>query len=284
MKNRPTLPVVCYEPTGSQGAGLRVFLRMAEELWKFRELLRELVRRDFRVRRRSSFLGLFWSLAHPAALVAVFVWLKNSRLVFEGDVGMPYALYAYLGVLHWNLFSSLLAYSAGSLLNASNLVAKVKFPRETLVLAACARAVVDWLLALPVLAVLFWWVGVVPAWPIVFAPVALVPLILLGAGLGMLLAVVALPVRDVVQALPLALAPLLFLSPVLYELPVSGAWPTLRALNPVAAVLDMLRGLCVSVAPESVQAWLVWCLISLFVFLSCWRVFHGIVKRIPEYA
>jgi lipopolysaccharide transport system permease protein len=217
-------------------------------------------------------------------LLFVFVLLKQAGVVTPRAGGVAYVVFAGVGVIHWALFSGLLTQAAGSLVSASNLVARARFPREVLVLAACARVLVDWLFGLLVLAGLFAWAGVMPAWTVVFAPVALLPLLLLGIGLGLFLALAALPIRDILQALPLLLAPMLFLSPVFYELPAGGTWAWVRILNPVAASFEALRGLTFDGAIPDPQLFIFWLVLSLFAALGAWRIFNLVIPKIPEYA
>ncbi|MCZ7644504.1 MAG: ABC transporter permease [Planctomycetota bacterium] len=278
------LPLRRYEPDRQRRLGLRAYAEMFRELRGAWELLARLVRRDVLLRTRVSFLGLFWSVAQPALFAAVFVLLRRNGVFRADPESVPYGLYAYAGLLHWQLFANLLTHSASSLVGASNLVAKVAFPREALVLAACARAGFDWLCGLPVLAALCVWTGTAPAWTAVLAPLALAPLVLFGLGLAHLLAVLTLPVRDLVHALPMLLALGLFLTPVLYELPEAGPWPFLRALNPVAVSLDALRGLLFAGTLRDPWALAAWSALGLAAYLGCWRLFRLLTIRVPEFA
>lgn len=273
-----------YTPDRQRGLGISAYAEMVRELWGARELLARFVWRDIRLRTRVAFLGLFWSMLQPLGMAAVFVYLRGSGLLRSTDEGAPYPLYVYLGILHWNLFANMITHASGSLVGASNLVAKVAFPREVLVLSGCARAGFDWLCGLPALIGLFIWYGYAPHAAILLAPLALLPLVLVGVGLGLLLSVVALPVRDVIQALPIVLLPCLFLTPVLYALPDAGAWALLDALNPIASALNELRALAFAGAPHDPLRWALWTLGALLLLLAAWRFFRVLMTRVPEYA
>lgn len=284
MSNEAAAIVRHYYPNRLRRMGLRVYAEMARELYGARGLLWRLICRDFLLRIKVSFLGLFWSVAQPLALMLIFVFLRRAGVVDVGTSTIPYALLAFAGIVHWNLFASMLTYSSNSLLGAANLVARVKFPREVLVLSACGRAVLDWLFALPVLAVLFLWFGVLPAWTVLLVPLVLLPLLLLGVGLGMLLAMLALPVRDVTHALPLIMTPLMFISPVLYELPTGGAWRHVAALNPMNAFLQAIRDLLFTGSLSHPAEWAGWTLGALVIFALAWRLFCLMMPKVPEYA
>ncbi len=278
------LPETRYVPQRLNRMGWRVYGLMAAELVGARELLWRLVWRDLLLRTKISFLGIFWSVAQPLALMFVFVFLRQAKVVNFGNTEMEYALFAFVGIIHWNLLTSMFTQSAGSLLGASNLVAKVKFPREVLVLAACGRALADWAFALPILLILFLWFGVTPAWTIVFAPLVLIPIVLLGAGIGMLLAMLTLPVRDVGQALPLVMAPLMFLTPVFYEFPSGGPWLAVNILNPMAVCIGVIRDLIFSGTIREPYLLTAWALASILIFVAAWRTFCLMMPKVPEYA
>jgi lipopolysaccharide transport system permease protein len=284
MSSEAATVVRHYYPNRLRRMGLRVYLEMARELHAARGLLWRLIWRDLLLRTRVSFLGLFWSVAQPLALMLIFLFLRRAGIIDTGEVAVPYALLAFAGVIHWNLFASMLTYASNSLLGAANLVARVRFPREVLVLAACGRAVLDWLFALPVLAVLFLWFGVAPAWTVLLVPFALLPLLLLGTGLGMVVAMLALPIRDVTHALPLIMTPLMFISPVLYELPSGGAWRVVAAINPMNPFLRAVRDLLFTGTLSDPVLWAGWAVGALLVFALAWRLFCLMMPKVPEYA
>jgi len=273
-----------YEPMRQWSLGLRAYPKMARDLWRARDLFFQFVRRDILLRARTSFFGVLWSAAHPLGLLITFVLLRRAGIVNPHAGGVEYAAFAGLGVIHWSLFSGLLTQAAGSLVGASNLIVRARFPSEVLVLAACMRVLVDWLFGLVILATLFVWLGVTPAWTVVLAPLSLLPLIFLGVGLGLLLALGALPLRDVLHALPLVLTPLLFLSPVFYELPSGGVWEWVRIFNPISVSFEALRGLTFAGTLPDPALFGFWLAASVFVCLGSWRVFNLVIPKIPEYA
>src|SRR5256885_15965617 len=89
-------------------------VRSARELWKSRELLRSLVERDLRSRYKQATLGFLWALVPPLSLLLVFVVLAD-HLTNISTGGVPYALFAFLGLLGWTFFSGAVNNAATSL-------------------------------------------------------------------------------------------------------------------------------------------------------------------------
>src|SRR4051794_12859230 len=109
------------------------------DLWAYRELLRQLVRRELKVKYKNSVLGFVWSLLNPAFTAAIYylvfvVFLPN---------GVPsFHIWLLAGLLLWQFFSTALVGGTMSVTGNSFLVGKVRFPREVLPLAAVGAALV----------------------------------------------------------------------------------------------------------------------------------------------
>ena len=110
------------------------------------ELLSELTKREIKSRYKQSILGYAWVILNPffQMLVMAFVF---SHIMKIPVIGVPYALYLYVGLLPWTLFSNSLISSANVLVNNASLITKIYFPREILVLSTIFAKIVDFALA-----------------------------------------------------------------------------------------------------------------------------------------
>ena len=109
------------------------------ELWEYREVLLNLVRKELKVKYTGSVLGAVWSLLNPVVFLAVFTFVAKVL----GAAAKDYAEFLLAGLLAWNLFSVSLTSGAVSVISNANLVKKVYFPREILPLATVGVALVD---------------------------------------------------------------------------------------------------------------------------------------------
>jgi ABC-2 type transport system permease protein len=112
------------------------------ELWGYREVLLNLVRKELKVRYTGSVLGAVWSLLNPVVFLAVFQFVA----IVLGGAAQDYPVFLLAGLLPWNLFSVSLSTGAVSVIANANLVKKVYFPREILPLATIGVAIVDFVL------------------------------------------------------------------------------------------------------------------------------------------
>jgi lipopolysaccharide transport system permease protein len=207
----------------------------------YRDLLTVLSRHRINVRYKQSRLGGLWALLQPLAMMLVFTAVF-ARLVRVPSEGVPYALFAYVGILPWTFFSSAVSNGTGSLVSHAALVTKVFFPREILPLSYVVAAVVDLLIGSIVLVglLIFYRVPLSAELLLVFPIVVLLAIYALACGL--VLSAIQVRLRDVGVALPIALQLLMFGSPVLYPLRVvPRAWRTLYLLNPLAGLIDGFR-------------------------------------------
>ncbi|MCH9034879.1 MAG: ABC transporter permease [Planctomycetes bacterium] len=125
----------------------------AGELYRYRELLLSLTWRDVRIRYKQSMLGIGWAVLMPLSMMLVFTFVFTRAIDARSvlNVDMPYALFAYTGLVPWTFFSAGLNGCVNSLVANRNLVTKVYFPREVFPLACIGSSLVDFFIASTVL-------------------------------------------------------------------------------------------------------------------------------------
>ena len=215
--------------------------RVLKELWAYRELLWVLAARDIKVRYKQTVLGVVWVLLQPLLQLTVFTVLlgRIARLPSEG---VPYALFAYAGLLPWTFFSATLSNCASSVVGSSQLVTKVYFPRLVIPLSSVVAGMVDVAIASVFLFGLLIYYEVAIGWRILVMAPLFVLLLMTSFGVGAWLAALTVSYRDFRYTVPFLLQAWMFASPVVYsaELVPSG-WRWLYFLNPMAGVVEGFR-------------------------------------------
>jgi ABC-2 type transport system permease protein len=228
----------------SEPSRLRVVPRIREIVAK-REVLLNLVRRELKVKYTASLLGAVWSLLNPIVYLAVFTFITEVlRMAIE-----YYPVYLLSGLLAWNLFSTALSAGARSVVDNSNLVKKVTFPREILPLAAIGVALVDYVLQMGVLGLFMLVTGFgIPIPEIALLPLAFVTLLVFATALTFAVAAANVRYRDVGHLLGIALLVWFWMTPIVYaEEQVEGflekgsALWTAYFVNPLASVVGGLH-------------------------------------------
>ena len=211
------------------------------DLWRYRELMFFLAWRDVAVRYKQTVIGVAWALIPPLATMLVFV-LVFSKVAHLPSEGVPYPLMVLAGMLPWQLFASAVSESSNSLVGNANLISKVYFPRLAVPLSTLAVGLIDFLIGLPVLAVLMIAYGVAPGWQLLFLPLFVALALAAAFGLGLWLCALNVRYRDVRYVIPFIVQFGLYLSPVGFSSSVvPPEWRWLFALNPMAGIIDGIR-------------------------------------------
>jgi len=229
------LPVTVIRPL--RGLGL---LRL-RDLWAYRELAYFLVWRDIKVRYKQTAIGVAWAVLQPVAMMIVFT-LFFGKLAKMPSEGIPYPLFAYAGLLPWQIFSRSISESANSLIADQRLITRVYFPRFLVPLAAVLATLVDFAIASLLLIALMLFYGVMPTGSIVWLPAFFGLTLVTAVGMGFWLSALNLEFRDVQYTLPFLNQLWLFLTPVVYPSSlVPPEWQILYGLNPLVGVVEGFR-------------------------------------------
>ena len=189
------------------------------EVWAFRGLLGNLVRKELKVKYKDSVLGFLWSLARPLLLLMIY-WLVFGMFL---QAGIPdFAFYLFAGLVAWDLFGSTLGAATTSIVGNAGLIKKMYFPREILPLAAVGAGLVHFALEILVLfGVLlafgygFWGAN------LLLLPVAFVALVLFAVAMSLLLSAANVYLRDVQHLLEVFLLLWFWLTPIVYPVNVA---------------------------------------------------------------
>jgi lipopolysaccharide transport system permease protein len=217
------------------------------ELWEFRELVYFLTWRDVKVRYKQTALGAAWAVLQPAMMMVVFTILFG-RMVKVDTGGLPYPVFAYLGLVLWTFFSTAIGTAGNSVVGQERLITKIYFPRLAVPFAAVGAAVVDFFIASSLVAVLMIWYGIHPGLQaVVVLPLVFVSVVLLAAGVGTLLAALNVHYRDFRYVIPFLVQLWLFGTPSVYmklEAALAGKYGALLSANPMTWLIATFRDAC----------------------------------------
>ena len=211
------------------------------ELWEYRDLFRVLVLRDLRVRYKQTFFGTAWALLQPLLLMAVFT-IFLGRLAEVPSAGVPYSLFALVGLVPWTFFSQAVSGATNSLVDNERLVTKIYFPRLLMPAAAAASYAVDFIIGHVLMMGLLAYYDYGLRWSMLLMPPLAVGVFAVILAFGIGLSALNVRYRDVRYAIPFGLQVLLFITPVVYPASlVEGRWQYVYAANPMAGILDLYR-------------------------------------------
>jgi lipopolysaccharide transport system permease protein len=204
-----------------------------------RDLLRELVVRDLKLRYERSLLGVLWAVLNPLAQLLVFVVVFQHVLKLD----IPnYPLFVFIGIVIWNWTREGLVRCASAVTANRDLVRQPGFPLHLLPVVALATPLFDLLVALPLIILFVLFGGGEPTFALLLLPAVIALHFLLLQGLGYLLAVAQVTYRDTGHLLGVVLMLGFYLTPVFYDI---GALPSgvrpVYLFNPIAHLLGAYR-------------------------------------------
>lgn len=210
-------------------------------LWRYRELLLILAWRDIKVRYKQTMLGAAWAILQPFLTMVVFV-VFFGRLAGISSDGIPYPIFAYVGLLPWMFFSNSIINASNAVVESSGLITKVYFPRAVIPAAAILAGLLDFAIASILLIVMMAWYRIWPGPPLAMLPMLVMLTIAAAFGVGLWLSALNVKYRDVRYAIPFLVQIWLFLTPVIYPVSiVPSKWRWLLALNPMAGTIEGYR-------------------------------------------
>jgi ABC-type polysaccharide/polyol phosphate export permease len=249
-------------------------------LWRYRDLLVNLVQRDLRVKYKGSTLGFAWSLIHP--LVMAGVYTIAFKIVLRVGIDR-FPLFLLTGLLPWMFFSQALSQATGSVADAGSLVRKVAFPRLALPLAAVATQFVQFALMYAVIVPL----GALFGGGLSPALLAIVPIALLQglftAGLALALSTAYVYFRDTRHLLDVALQVWFWVTPIVYSMSlVPEALRPWLALNPMTTFVTAYHGVVLDHALPGAGALALMAGVAGLAFVAGLYVFTRYERRFAE--
>jgi lipopolysaccharide transport system permease protein len=212
-----------------------------KDIWHYRELLYFLAWRDILVRYKQTVMGVAWALLRPllAMIISTIVFGNIAKLPSEG---VPYPILVFAAMLPWQFFSSSLAECSNSLINNSQLISKVYFPRLIVPASTVVVSFVDFMISGIILLALMTWYDFVPSWRIIALPLFILIAFAAAMAGGLWLAALNVKYRDFRHIVPFLVQFGFYISPVAYSSTIiPEKWRLLYSLNPMVGVIDGFR-------------------------------------------
>lgn len=212
----------------------------AAELIRYRSLVTNLVSKDLKVRYKNSVLGFLWSLLNPLLMMLVFTFVFTQLL---GETIPNFPVFVLTGLLAWNWHATSVTAGTKSITDNAPLINKVYFPRILLPVSVVASNMINYLLALPVLAAFMLIYGMKFSPWLVYLPVIIMVQAIFVTGVVLILSALHIYFRDTIVLVEVGLTAWFFMTPIFYR--VEDVVPDLVSwmywLNPMASIIAELH-------------------------------------------
>ncbi len=261
------------------------------EVWSYRGLIGHLAQRELKSRYKRSVLGWLWSLLNPASTLLIYTAVFGTIMRIEPPIAgngtlKSFALYLFSGLIVWNFFNGVITGSMGALIGAGGLLKKVYFPPECPAIANAITVVTQTLLEALILVVALALAGNL-SWTILFFPYVLLLLSLFSLGIGLVLSIANVYLRDINYLVSIGLSLLFYGTPIVYtfaliEANAPGWIETVVRLNPLTQFVGASQQIFYLLEVPSFARLGGLTVISFGTFALGWAIFSATSKDVSE--
>ena len=213
-------------------------LEEMREVYRYRNLLYQLIRRDIVARYKRSFFGIAWTMLNPLAMTIVLALIYSQ--VFHTVQGYP--AYVLSGLITWNFFAQTTSAAITSLVWGGDFFRRIYVPRSTFAISAIGTGLVNIFLSLVPLAVVMVFVGTPIQPTLILVPIPIFILACFALGMGLIISSIAIYFPDIVEMYQIILLAWMFLSPIFYPLDIlPSSIYSLMKFNPMYWMINLFR-------------------------------------------
>lgn len=276
------LPSTVYTPESELRKPLQLFGRMWGDLMSSSNLAWQLAKRDIKAQYRDSLLGILWAFITPLFTAATWLVLNMTGIIQVADTDIPYPVYVFTGTMLWTMFTEALNSPLNQMKASQNMVSKLNFPRESILLAGLLKVLHSAIIKLIILLPVIMFMGVFPDWHLLLFPIAMGGLILVGFALGLFVLPIGMLYSDIGRVLPMVVQATMYITPVVFAMPKEGLMHTIFTINFMTPMMLTARAWLtgqVSPMPLYFAAVLIAALVLVF---FAWVVFRITLPAIIE--
>ncbi len=220
--------------------GVVITLNVIRELYKYREMIFSLIRKDLRSRYKGSALGFLWTFINP--LLQLVVYTIVFSILFPTNIDKFY-IFLFIGLVPWLFFNTAIVGGSTSVVSQENLIKKIYFPRQVLPISYVTSGFVNMLLTFIVIFLVLFFSGFGIAYETLWAlPIVMLVEYLLALGIAMIMSALTVYVRDLEYILGIVAMCWMYLTPILYEIDtIPEEYRYLIYLNPMTGVIRCYR-------------------------------------------
>lgn len=253
-----------------------------KELAKFRSLIWVFARQELKTMYAQTYFGLLWTVIRPLATLLIFTVI--FKLFLKVPTQSPYYLFAFTGMIAWNLFSYITTYASSAVLQKQHLIRKMYFPKLILplskIIPGCAEAAISFTILL--LFMLF--EGAMPGRQLLLAPFFLLLNIICGYAVAVWMNALNIRFRDLNQIVPTIIGIGVWVTPVFYPSTIiPSAYNHFVYINPMAGIIKGYRYALLGEAFPEIQYWFAIVFVLLLAVIGTWY-FNKVEDKMVDYA
>lgn len=257
------------------------FKAIIKDFYLGHNLGKQLFERDIKAMYRQSFLGIFWAFAPAVVTALLWIFLNGSKVIKVEVAGMSFALFTVTGTLMWQILTQSLNTTMSCVNNGKSLLTKLNFPRESLIIYAFYTIAFNIGILIFVTVLISLFLGWHPNLNIIFFPLVVIDLIVVGIAVGLLFHSVFSLIADFSRLISIALQFIMYVSAVIFPKPkTDGLASFIFNANPLTHLVTFSRDIFTGIPLESTMEFTiisVFSLVLLIVGLVMYRITMPII-------
>lgn len=217
-----------------------------KDVWRYRDLLWLLVKRDFVSFYKQTILGPLWFFIQPLFTTIIFTFIFGNLAGISTD-GLPQPLFYMAGITAWNYFADCLTKTSTVFRDNANIFGKVYFPRLIMPLSIVVSNLVRFGVQMLLFFLMMGYYAFTTAsfhltWAALLFPVLVLLMALLGLGLGLIITALTTKYRDLAFLITFGVQLMMYATTVIYPLSATPAkYHNLIMLNPMTGIIEAFR-------------------------------------------
>lgn len=255
-------------------------MKNLKELWAYREMFYNLVKKDLRTRYKGSFLGFLWTFVNPLLQLVVYSIVFSTIMPVETE---KYYLYLFVALIPWIFFVTCLQGGAVSILGGKDLVKKIYFPRLIIPLSVVGAGFMNMIFSMGVVFAVLIFSGMGLSWQIIWLPLVMLVECLLGLGFAIIFAALNVYFRDLEHILGIVTMAWFYLTPIVYTVDmVPEEQMFYFNLNPMKPIIEAYRDALYYQEVPDIKSLGLCTMFSIVLIVSGYFIFNKLQKHFVE--
>ena len=255
-------------------------MKIAKDIYNYRELLKTNIKKDVGGKYKNSFLGVLWSFINPLLQIAVYALV--FQIILKSSIE-NYAVYLCCALIPWQYFSNVVIRGAAVIIDNGNIIKKVYFPREILPISLVTSEGVNFLISTIIILIFVLISGIGISINVLWYFLILSIQFLISLGVSFIVSSLTVYFRDLLHLLGVFMQLLFYATPIVYsikDVPDEIKW--LLKLNPMSYLIDEYRNIFYEKIPPSFHNLKIAIIMGIVLCIIGYILFKKLEKRFAE--
>ena len=255
-------------------------MNVLKNIYNYRELLKNNVKKEIRGKYKNSALGVIWTFLNPLLQLLVYALIFPLILKTTQEY---YVIFVCVGLIPWTFFTTSVSQSAWTIIANGNIVKKVYFPREILPISIVTSGMVNFLISTIIIVAFCLIYGLGLTKYVVFFPIILIIQYVFQLGLSFILSAATVYFRDLEHFIQIVLQVLFYATPIVYAGDtIPEAFRFIINLNPMAHIINGYRAIFYNQTMPDIKILGIVFIISIVLCISGYLIFRKLQKGFAE--